>query len=63
MEKINLNRLARDVAIKEAGDDQANIAEVKQIQGIVLKELAKFSDEQILEVINRDRTEGSSEGD
>ena len=53
MEKINLNTLARDVAILEKGDEEANIAEIKQIQGIVLDELAKFSDEQIIEAVRR----------
>ena len=59
MEKINLNMLARDVAILEGGDKEANIAEIKQIQGIVLDELAKFSDEQIIEAVRRKQTYGA----
>lgn len=53
MERINMNDFAVNVALKEDGAVESNIAEIKQILKITMEELSKFEDEQILELIKR----------
>lgn len=53
--KINLNEIAVEVANDEGGNREVDITQIKQVTSIFLKKLSVYSDEQILEVINRYR--------
>ena len=55
VDKINMNHIAKQVALKESGKVEVNIAQVKEVLKIFLLELAECSDEQVLELINRYR--------
>lgn len=43
--RINLNELAEKVAAREGKKHQVNIAQIKEIQKIVLQELGKMAEE------------------
>ena len=51
--KINLNKLAQEVAKEEGGKVNLNIAEIKEVIGLTLKHLSRHTDELILEAIER----------
>lgn len=53
MERINMNKFAINVALKEKGKVEINIAEIKQILKITMEKLGDFSETQILELISR----------
>ena len=53
--KINLNEFAAEVARLDEGADESGIGQIKEIIGDTLRTLAKYSDEQVIEVINRYR--------
>ena len=50
--RINMNDMAKIVADREQGD-QVNIAQIKEVMRIFLEELARYQDEEILEVVKR----------
>ena len=52
---INQNVLAKLISESEMGKVQVNIAQIKEVQKCLLKELAKYSDEEILKLINKVR--------
>lgn len=43
MKKINLNRMAVDIARKEGKTKEVDIAQIKEVLGIVLDELAQYN--------------------
>jgi hypothetical protein len=55
MDRINMNKMANVVAAREAGGEQVNIAQIKQVISIFMEELGKFDDEHVMEVVNRYR--------
>jgi len=55
MEKINLNKISEIVTKREGLKKNVDIGQVKEVQKLTFEELGKFSDEQIIEVINRYR--------
>lgn len=52
---INQNDLAQLISESEMGQIQVNIAQIKEVQKYLLQELSKYSDEEILELINKIR--------
>jgi len=52
---MNLNEMARDITLREGGKISISIAQVKEIMKIFLQELADYSDDEILVVIDRYR--------
>lgn len=55
MKRINMNDFAVNVALEEAGAEESNIAEIKQILKITMEILGGFENEQIFELIERYR--------
>jgi hypothetical protein len=53
MQKINLNSMANRVAMEEMGRTEVNIAQIKEVMRVFLEELARYNDEEILEVVKR----------
>ena len=53
MQAINLNAMANRVALGEGGRTEVNIAQIKEVMKIFLEELARYNDEEILEVVKR----------
>ncbi|MBU0683114.1 MAG: hypothetical protein KJ864_02340 [Candidatus Omnitrophica bacterium] len=53
MQKINLNKLAKAIALKEGKKINLSIAQVKEVLSITLKELAKFNCIQVLILLKR----------
>lgn len=53
MNRIDMNSAAFWVAANEAGAEEVNIAQIKEILKVFLEHLAKFEDEQVLELIKR----------
>jgi hypothetical protein len=53
MQTINLNAMANRVAMEERGRTEVNIAQIKEVMRIFLEELARYNDEEILEVVKR----------
>lgn len=51
--KINLNKVAQEVAQKEGGKVNLNIGEIKEVISLTLKNLAKYEDDLILEAVKR----------
>lgn len=52
---INQNDLAKVISESEKGKSQVNIAQIKEVQKCLLQELSKYTDEEILELINKIR--------
>lgn len=50
---MNMNEFARKVALLEGKKRQVNIAQIKEILRIVLIELAKRPDDEILKIVKR----------
>jgi len=50
---MNFNELARKVALRERGKIQVSIAQIKEIQGLVIDELSKLSDGEIVKEVRR----------
>lgn len=54
-DKLNLNDLAKEIALEEGKKKPISIGQVKEVMRILLTKLSKMSDERILTVINRYR--------
>jgi len=53
MKKINLNKLAKVITLRESGE-QISIAQVKEVMKLLFEELSQeYSPSQILEVMER----------
>lgn len=50
---INLNDLAREIALEEGGKKQVSIAQIKEIMKIIFEELAQEKPSDVLKVIER----------
>jgi hypothetical protein len=50
---MNFNDLAVKVARRERGKIQVSIAQIKEIQGIVIDELGKLSDKEMIREVRR----------
>jgi len=57
MKSINQNELAKVVTLAEGKKNILKIGDVKEVIQLVLEELGKFEDEQILMLINKHRTD------
>ena len=55
MKRINMNDMARTVALNEEGRTETNIAQIKEVMRVFLEELATYDDPEILEVVKRYR--------
>jgi hypothetical protein len=53
MLKIDMNAMANRVALEERGRTEVNIAQIKEVMRVFLEELARYSNEEILEVVKR----------
>ena len=53
MQKINMNAIANRVAVGEGGKVEVNIAQIKEVLKVFLEELAKYEDDEILELVKR----------
>ena len=53
MQTINLNAMANRVAMGEGGRTEVNIAQIKEVMKVFLEELARYNDDEILEVVKR----------
>ena len=54
-EKMNLNKLARDITLKEGGKKNLNIGDVKEVMKLVFEALAEMECIDILKLVNRYR--------
>ena len=52
---INLNDLAKDVSDGETGEEEVNIAQIKEVIRVTFEELAKYEDQEILDAVRRGR--------
>jgi hypothetical protein len=52
---MNLNDLAKKIALKEGGSVNLNIAEIKEVMRLVFVELSGLTDEEVFEIVNRYR--------
>lgn len=50
---MNLNNLAREVTLKEGMKKSVSIAQVKEIMKILLTELSKLNENEVLNTIRR----------
>lgn len=50
---INLNDMAKTIAEKEGGKRQVDITQIKEIMKIFLEELAKYSNVEVISLLNR----------
>ena len=57
---VDLNKFAEEVTSEEGLKEQVNIAQVKEIQGIIFKKLAKLPPEEVQGIL--DRYKGESGG-
>lgn len=48
---MDLNKLAKDITLKEGKKVPISIAQVKEVLSITLEELGKYSNEEIIETI------------
>lgn len=55
MKAINQNELAKVVTLAEGKKINVNIGQAKELLQLVLEELGKYEDEQILKLINKHR--------
>lgn len=53
--KINQNKLARAITLAEGGKVNLSIGQVKEVQKLLLKELAKYDDLQVLKLLDKFR--------
>jgi len=53
--KLNLNDLARLVTLEETGAKEISIAQTKEVMKILLTELGKYTNDDVIKVINRYR--------
>ncbi len=52
---INQNKLAKAISEVEGKKVQVNIAQIKEVMNCLLLELALYSDEEIINLINKKR--------
>jgi hypothetical protein len=55
IQMINRNNVAKIVAAAEGKKIQVNIAQIKEVQKCVLKELSRYPDDEILGLISKIR--------
>jgi hypothetical protein len=53
MLKIDMDAMVNRVALEERGRTEVNIAQIREVIRVFLEELARYSDEEILEVVKR----------
>lgn len=53
MLKIDMDAMVNRVALEERGRTEVNIAQIKEVIRVFLEELARYNDEEILEVVKR----------
>lgn len=51
--KMNQNKIARSIALKEGGAKNLQIGDVKEVMKLFLQELAKHTDKDILKTVHR----------
>ncbi len=52
---INQNKLAKAVTLAEGGKQNLSIGQVKEVQKLLLTELAKYDDKKVIELLNKFR--------
>lgn len=52
MKRINLNRLAKEITLRESGKE-VSIAQVKEVMRLLFEELSNYYPSAVLEVIER----------
>ena len=53
--KINENKLAQEISKREGKKVEVNIAQIKEVQRVLLEILAEYDDEQVLALIHKHR--------
>jgi len=53
MNKINLNRLAKEITMQEGGKVSISIAQVKEVMKLLFSELNNYYPSAIMEVVER----------
>lgn len=51
--KMNLNKLAREITLKEAGKQEVSIAQVKEVMRLVFEKLAKLEPLELFKLLKR----------
>lgn len=51
--KINENNLAKTIALREGGKTQVSIAQVKEVQRLLLEQLATHPASEVMELVER----------
>ncbi len=49
---IDLNEFAKEVALEEGLKEQVSIAQIKEIQGIIFRKLARLNDEEVADILD-----------
>ena len=57
MKNINQNEIAKVVTLAEGKKISVNIGQAKELIQLILEELGKYEDEQILKLINKHRSD------
>ena len=52
---MNLNKLAKIITLEEGGKISLPIGQVKEVMKILLTELGKLEDQEIIKIVNRYR--------
>lgn len=50
---INLNELAREITLKEAGETEVSIAQVKEIMKLVFEKLAELEPLELFQILKK----------
>ena len=51
--KLNLNNLAREITLEEAGEVEVSIAQVKEIMRLVFEKLAKLEPLELFRILKK----------
>lgn len=57
MKKINQNELAKVITLAEGKKKNLTVGDCKEVLQLVLEELGKYEDEQILALVNKHRSD------
>lgn len=52
-DRMNLNKLAKRIALREGKKKQVNIAQIKEIMRLTFEELNKFSSDEVKKILDK----------
>jgi len=51
--RINLNKLAKEITLEEAGKEEISIAQVKEVMRLVFEKLAKLEPLELFKILKK----------